>query len=49
MNLTRAGIVEKASQYTYSSASNYGNDKEIIAVEFVDILKSNSFVNYEKY
>ena len=54
MNPVRACIVEKASHYTYSSASNYVNDKGIIDVELVDnlvvdVLKPNSFLNYEKY
>lgn len=54
MNPVRAGIVEKASYYTYSSASNYVNDKGVIDVELVDnlvvdVLKPNSFLNYEKY
>ncbi|WP_317043697.1 transposase [Cellulophaga tyrosinoxydans] len=54
MNPVRAGIVEKASYYKYSSASNYVNGKGVITVELVDnlvvdVLKPNSFLNYEKY
>tara|TARA_R110000796_G_scaffold250788_2_gene380592 strand:- start:104278 stop:104877 length:600 start_codon:yes stop_codon:yes gene_type:complete len=54
MNPVRAGIVEKASHYKYSSASNYIENKGIITVEVVDnpvvdVIKPNSFINYEKY
>ncbi|NKI28495.1 transposase [Arenibacter sp. 6A1] len=37
MNPVKAGIVKKASQYIYSSASNYENKKGLIDVELVDI------------
>ena len=36
LNPVRAGIVEKASHYVYSSASNYVEDSGIIAVTKVD-------------
>lgn len=54
MNPVRSGIVEKASYYKYSSAINYVNNEGVIAVELVDnpvidVLKPNSFINYEKY
>ncbi|WP_240927979.1 hypothetical protein [Cellulophaga sp. Z1A5H] len=54
MNPVRAGIVNKASHYKYSSAGNYIENKGIITVELVEnpvanVLKPNSFLNYEKY
>lgn len=54
MNPVKAGIVEKAREYRYSSASNYVENKGLIAVELadnpvVDVLKPNTFLNYEKY
>lgn len=54
MNPVKAGIVEKAREYRYSSASNYVENKGLIAVELadnpvVDVLKPNIFLNYEKY
>jgi REP element-mobilizing transposase RayT len=50
-NPVRAGIVEKPEHYIYSSASNYINDKGIIAIEkvdnpIVDVLKPSSFNKY---
>ncbi|WP_324522797.1 MULTISPECIES: hypothetical protein [unclassified Flavobacterium] len=42
LNPVRAGLVEKASHYLYSSASNYVCNEGLIKVELVDIsLKSN--------
>lgn len=54
LNPVKAGIVEKAREYRYSSASNYLENKGLIAVELadnpvVDVLKPNTFLNYEKY
>ncbi len=48
MNPVRAGIVQKASEYKYSSASNYVNDHGLIKLTKVDnpvisVLKSDSF------
>jgi len=48
MNPVRAGIVVKASEYRYSSASNYVNDQGLISIMKADnpvvaILKKNSF------
>ena len=36
LNPVRAGIVEKASHYIYSSANNYVNDSGIIQIEKAD-------------
>jgi hypothetical protein len=54
LNPLRSGIVEKASQYIYSSASNYVNDVGLLAIEkadvpIVDVLNLNSFVKYNEY
>ena len=54
MNPVRAGIVEKASDYIYSSASNYVSDNGLVQVEkmdnpIVDVLKSWSFTKYNQY
>jgi hypothetical protein len=54
LNPVRGGIVEKASQYSYSSASNYVLDKGLLAIEkaanpIVDVLNSNTFVSYNEY
>ncbi|MCM4166869.1 hypothetical protein KCTC52924_01723 [Arenibacter antarcticus] len=53
MNPVRAGIVERASQYRYSSASNYVESKGLVDVELVDnpvtdVLKPYSFLNYNQ-
>lgn len=53
-NPVRVGIVEKASHYTYSSASNYVNNKGIIEVEIVDnpvvdVLKSSLITKYNQF
>ena len=37
LNPVRAGIVEKASHYIYSSASNYVSDKGLLKTKKVDI------------
>ena len=49
LNPVRAGIVNKASHYIYSSASNYVDDEGIIQITLVDIpvidvLNSSAFV-----
>ena len=51
LNPVRSAIVEKASQYIYSSASNYVLDKGLLPMEkadnpIVDILNSNAFLRY---
>jgi len=50
LNPVRAGIVDKASHYLYSSASNYVNDNGIITITkvdnpVIDILKPQSISN----
>jgi REP element-mobilizing transposase RayT len=50
MNPIRAGIVSKASHYSYSSASNYVNDEGIIEITkidnpVIDVLKPSSIAN----
>ncbi len=54
LNPVRGGIVEKASQYIYSSASNYVLDKGLLPIEkadnpIVNVLNSNAFVRYNEY
>ncbi len=55
LNPVRAGIVEKASEYVYFSASNYVTEKGILASvtipepPVVDVLKPSSFINYLGY
>ena len=54
LNPVRAGIVEKASQYIYSSASNYVCDTGLLKIEkadnpIVDVLNPNSFTKYNLY
>ncbi|TDW52533.1 REP element-mobilizing transposase RayT [Flavobacterium sp. 270] len=54
LNPVRAGIVEKASHYIYSSASNYVSDIGLIKIEkadipTVDILNLNNFTKYNQY
>jgi REP element-mobilizing transposase RayT len=51
MNPVRSGIVAKASDYVYSSASNYIENKGLIDIvkadiQIVDVLKSSSFEKY---
>lgn len=50
LNPIRAGIVEKAQHYIYSSASNYVNNKGLLNVELadnpiIDVTKKNEFWN----
>jgi len=53
LNPVRAGIVKKASDYLYSSASNYIEGKgileniELAANPVIDVLRSSSFLKYE--
>ena len=54
LNPVRAGIVEKASHYKYSSASNYVNNVGLVAIEIVDnpvvdVLKKASITKYNQY
>lgn len=54
LNPVRAGIVEKASHYLYSSASNYVNDKGILNIQkvdnpVVDVLNPSKFINGFKW
>ncbi|QSB25583.1 transposase [Flavobacterium sp. CLA17] len=54
LNSVRAGLVTKASDYIYSSASNYVNDCGLLAIEkadnpVVDVLDSKSFTKYNLY
>ena len=54
LNPVRAGILEKASEYIYSSASNYVHDKGLITIEkvdnpVVDVLNLNNFTKYNEY
>ena len=53
LNPVRAGLVEKASHYIYSSASNYINDSGFLKIEkadnpIIDVLDSNAFVKYNQ-
>ena len=55
LNPVRAGIVEKASEYLYSSASNYVTGKGILSsvhvvdMPVVDVTKPGSFFKYNSY
>lgn len=54
LNPVRAGIVEKASHYIYSSASNYVCNKGILEIEkadipIVDVLNLNNLTKYNEY
>ena len=54
LNPVRAGIVEKASHYIYSSASNYVSDNGLLKIEkantpIVDVLNLNNFTRYNEY
>jgi hypothetical protein len=54
LNPVRAGIVEKAWQYIYSSASNYVYDAGSLKIEkadisIVDVLTLNNFTRYNEY
>lgn len=54
LNPIRAGFVEKAQDYIYSSASNYVNGKGLIKIEIadnpvVDVTKKGEFWKYNNY
>jgi REP element-mobilizing transposase RayT len=54
LNPVRAGIVEKASHYIYSSASNYVSDIGLLKIEkadnpVVDVLNLKNFTRYNEY
>lgn len=54
LNPVRAGIVEKASHYIYSSASNYVHNTGLLKIEkadnpIVDVLDPSSFTKYNLY
>lgn len=54
LNPVRAGLVEKASHYIYSSASNYVNDQGLIVIEkadnsIVDVLNLSNLQRYDSY
>jgi REP element-mobilizing transposase RayT len=54
LNPVRAGIVEKASHYIYSSASNYVSDAGLLKIEkadnpIVDVHNLNNFTRYNEY
>lgn len=53
LNPVRSGIVERASHYIYSSASNYVNDTGLLYIEkadvpIVDVLNLNNFTRYNE-
>lgn len=54
LNPVRAGIVEKASHYMYSSASNYVHDSGLVAIEkadnpTVDVMNLANLHRYDLY
>ncbi|MBU8883965.1 transposase [Kaistella sp. DKR-2] len=54
LNPVRAGIVEKANHYLYSSAANYSFDKGLIYIEIaenpvIDVLGKKEFWKYNNY
>jgi hypothetical protein len=54
MNPVRAGIVNKASEYIYSSASNYVNDQGLLEITkadnpIIDVLNPYSLLKYNNY
>lgn len=54
LNPVRAGLVEKASHYIYSSASNYVSDTGLLKIEkadilIVNVLNLNNFTRYSEY
>ncbi|WP_396173045.1 REP-associated tyrosine transposase [Flavobacterium sp.] len=54
LNPVRSGLVEKASHYIYSSASNYVNDSGLIIIEkadnpIVDVMNLNNLQRYDLY
>lgn len=53
LNPVRAGLVEKALHYIYSSASNYINDSGLLKIEkadnfIINVLDSNAFIKYNQ-
>ena len=53
-NPVRSGIVDKASHYVYSSASNYVNDTGLLVIEkadnpIVDVLNMNNVTRHNDY
>ena len=51
LNPVRAGLVQKASHYIYSSASNYLNNNGLLEIEKADnpIVDVNNLNNLQKY
>lgn len=54
LNPVRAGVVEKAHHYSYSSASNYVTGKGLLEIELaenpiVNVTKPNEFFKYNNY
>lgn len=54
LNPVRAGIVDRASHYRYSSASNYVNNEGLVAIVIIDnpvidVLKKSSITKYNQY
>ena len=54
LNPVRAGLVEKASHYLYSSASNYVNDIGLVVIEkadnpIVDVMNLSNLQLYDSY
>jgi hypothetical protein len=54
LNPVRSGLVARASDYIYSSAKNYVNNKGLLSIEkagnpVVDVLNSKSFTKYNLY
>jgi hypothetical protein len=54
LNPVRAGIVNKASEYIYSSASNYVFDEGLVKINKadapnVDVLNPSSFLKFNNY
>jgi hypothetical protein len=54
LNPVRAGIVSKASDYIYSSASNYVNESGLLPIEKVTnpviaVSNLNNFTKYNEY
>ncbi|NCT59702.1 MAG: transposase [Flavobacteriaceae bacterium CG_4_10_14_3_um_filter_31_253] len=54
LNPVRAGLVEKASHYLYSSASNYVNDVGLVFIEkadnpIVDVMNLSNIQRYNSY
>ena len=54
LNPVRAGLVQKASHYIYSSASNYVNDIGLVTITkadnpIVDVMNLNNVQRYNQY